>query len=122
MGIFDNSGILNLLTNYLKTQFEIIKIDIQDKIEELLIRIFNYFLAALSIGITFLFVLMGLAAWLNDYLQSTFLGFFIVAGIAFVASVLLLLTIKKSTKHIEETSENEELNTKEDFSEHLKDE
>lgn len=122
MGIFDNSGILNLLTNYLKTQFEIIKIDIQDKIEELLIRIFNYFLAALSIGITFLFVLMGLAAWLNDYLQSTFLGFFIVAGIAFVASVLLLLTIKKSTKHIEETSEYEELNTKEDFSEHLKDE
>ncbi len=105
MGMFDNNGIVNLLTNYLKTQFEIIKIDIQDKIEELLMRIFNYFLAALSIGITFLFVLMGVAAWLNNYLKSSFWGYFIVAGIALLATFILLLMINKSKNVVDETVE-----------------
>jgi predicted PurR-regulated permease PerM len=105
MGMFDNDGIVNLLTNYLKTQFEIIKIDIQDKIEELLLRIFNYFLAALSIGITFLFVLMGIAAWLNDYLKSAFWGYFIVAAIALLATFILLFMINKSKNIVDETTE-----------------
>ena len=96
MGIFDNNNLIQLLTNYLKTQFEIIKLDIQDKIEELLLRIFKYVLAALSIGITLLFLLLGVAAILNEYLHSNYWGFFIVAGIAFLLMLFVLLSIKKS--------------------------
>ncbi len=105
MGIFDNNNLINLLTNYLKTQFEIIKLDIQDKIEELLVRIFKYILTALSIGITVLFLLLGIAAFLNDYLHSSYWGFFIVAGVAFVWMLILLLTLKKSPS-IEELPDN----------------
>jgi hypothetical protein len=96
MGIFDNNNLIDLLSNYLKTQFEIIKLDIQDKIEELLVRVFKYVLIALSIGMAFLFLLLGVAALLNEYLQSNYWGFFIVAGLAFFLMLILLLSIKKS--------------------------
>lgn len=107
MGIFDNNNLINLITNYLKTQFEIIKLDIQDKIEELLVRIFKYILTALSIGITLLFLLLGLAALLNEYLQSNYWGFFIVAGVSLLLMIILLLSIKKS-QSIEPLSEEVE--------------
>jgi hypothetical protein len=108
MGIFDNNGILSLLTNYLKTQFEIIKLDIQDKIEELLVRIFKMFLTAFSIGITFLFLLMGIAGYLNEYLESAYLGYFAVAAFAFLIALVLLITLKKPVNKGDEMMESED--------------
>jgi hypothetical protein len=108
MGIFDNNGILSLLTNYLKTQFEIIKLDIQDKIEELLVRIFKMFLTAFSIGITFLFLLMGIAGYLNEYLESAYLGYFAVAAFAFLIALILLITLKKPVNKGDEMMESED--------------
>jgi membrane protein implicated in regulation of membrane protease activity len=108
MGIFDNNGILSLLTNYLKTQFEIIKLDIQDKIEELLVRIFKMLLTAFSIGITFLFLLMGIAAYLNEYLKSAYLGYFAVAAFAFLIALVLLITLKKPVNKGDEMLESED--------------
>jgi hypothetical protein len=36
MGFFDNNGLVDLLKNYLKTQFELVKLDIQERLEALL--------------------------------------------------------------------------------------
>ncbi len=56
MGFFENNRLIELITNYLKTQFEIIKLDIQEKLEEILVRIFKLVLVAAGFAITLFFL------------------------------------------------------------------
>ncbi len=84
MGFFDNNRLLDLLTNYLRTQFEIIKLDIQEALEALLIKIFKFIFAAFALGITFLFVLLTIAFALNDYFESSYLGFLIMSLVSLI--------------------------------------
>jgi hypothetical protein len=113
MGIFDNSKLIDLFTKYIKTQLELVKLDIQERLEELLSRIFKFILAAFSIGITLLFLLLGLANFLNDYLESTFMGYIGVSIIALVISLIIIYSLNKknpttSVIEIEEVEEVEE--------------
>jgi cytochrome c biogenesis protein CcdA len=103
MGLFDNNRLIELLSNYLKTQFEIIKLDVQEKLEELLARIFKFILIAFALGITSIFFLLGLANWINETTHSLFIGYFSVAGLALIISLLLLLTMKKKEDASEES-------------------
>jgi hypothetical protein len=110
MGIFDNSKLIDLFTKYIKTQLELVKLDIQERLEELLSRIFKFILAAFSIGITLLFLLLGLANFLNDYLESTFMGYIGVSIIALVISLIIIYSLNKknpttSAIEIEEVEE-----------------
>ena len=102
MGLFDNNRLIDLLSNYLKTQFEIIKLDVQEKLEELLARIFKFILIAFALGITSIFFLFGLANWINEITHSLFIGYFTVAALALVISIILLLTMKKKEESDEE--------------------
>jgi polyferredoxin len=83
-----------LITNYLKTQFEIIKLDIQEKLEEILVRIFKLVLVAAGFAITLFFLLLGGSEWINQALESHFIGYFIMAGIIGLASIVLFLSLK----------------------------
>jgi cytochrome c biogenesis protein CcdA len=105
MGLFDNNRLIELLSNYLKTQFEIIKLDVQEKLEELLARIFKFILIAFALGITSIFFLLGLANWINATTQSLFIGYFAVAALALIISIILLLTMKKKEESVEESPE-----------------
>ncbi len=84
MGFFDNNRLLDLLTNYLKTQFEIIKLDIQEALEALLIKIFKFIFAAFALGVAFLFILLTIAFALNDYFDSSYLGFLIMSLVSLI--------------------------------------
>lgn len=95
MGLFDNNRLIDLLSNYLKTQFELVKLDIQERIEELLSRIFSFFLTAFAILITLFFALMAMANFLNQWLDSSYLGYLIVAGISALVSLILIQSLKK---------------------------
>jgi hypothetical protein len=106
MGFFDNNRLVDLLSNYLKTQFEIIKLDVQEKLEELLARIFKFILIAFALGITSIFFLLGLANWINETTQSLFIGYFAVAALALVISLILLLTMKKKEETDKELPED----------------
>jgi hypothetical protein len=106
MGLFDNNRLVDLLSNYLKTQFEIIKLDVQEKLEELLARIFKFILIAFALGITSIFFLLGLANWINETTQSLFIGYFAVAALALVISLILLLTMKKKEESDKELPED----------------
>jgi len=106
MGFFDNNRLVDLLSNYLKTQFEIIKLDVQEKLEELLARIFKFILIAFALGITSIFLLLGLANWINETTQSLFIGYFAVAALALVISLILLLTMKKKEESDKELPED----------------
>ena len=114
MGLFDNNRLIELLSNYLKTQFEIIKLDVQEKLEELLARIFKFILIAFALGITSIFFLLGLANWINETTQSLFIGYFAVAALAMIISIILLLTMKKKDNSVGELFEQ----TPEDLENH----
>jgi uncharacterized membrane protein len=94
MGFFENNRLVELITNYLKTQFEIIKLDIQEKLEEILVRIFKLFLVATGFAITLFFLLLGGSEWINQVFESRFIGYFVMAGIIGVASIVLFLSLK----------------------------
>lgn len=101
MGFFENNRLVELITNYLKTQFELIKLDIQEKLEEIFIRIFKLFLVATGFGITLIFLLLGGSEWINEALGSRFIGYFIVALIIGLASLFLFLSLKPTKNESE---------------------
>lgn len=112
MGFFENNRLVDLLTNYLKTQFEIIKLDIQEHLEALLERIFKFIIIAFAFGIAGIFALMGIANALNQWLSSAFWGYLIVAGISLLVGLLLVASFrtplpeKISEEEIEDESDN----------------
>ena len=112
MGFFENNRLVDLLTNYLKTQFEIIKLDIQEHLEALLERIFKFIIIAFTFGIAGIFALMGIANALNQWLSSAFWGYLIVARISLVVGLLLVASFrtpqpeKMSEEEIEDESDN----------------
>jgi hypothetical protein len=112
MGFFENNRLVELVTNYLKTQFEIIKLDIQERLEALLERIFKFIIIAFAFGIAGIFALMGIANALNQWLSSAFWGYLIVAGISLVVGLLLVMSFrapqpeKISEEVIEDESDN----------------
>lgn len=112
MGFFENNRLVDLLTNYLKTQFEIIKLDIQEHLEALLERIFKFIIIAFAFGIAGIFALMGIANALNQWLSSAFWGYLIVAGISLLVGLLLVASFrapqpeKISEEVIEDESDN----------------
>ena len=112
MGFFENNRLVDLLTNYLKTQFEIIKLDIQEHLEALLERIFKFIIIAFAFGIAGIFALMGIANALNQCLSSAFWGYLIVAGISLLVGLLLVASFrtpipeKISEEEIEDESDN----------------
>lgn len=101
MGFFENNRLVELITEYLKTQFEIIKLDIQEKLEEIFLRIFKLFLVATGFGITLFFLLLGGSEWINQALDSRFVGYFIVALLIGLGSLFLFLSLKPNKNESE---------------------
>ena len=97
MGIFDNSKLVDLVTKYIKTQLELVKLDIQERLEELLSRIFKFIFASFAVGITLLFLLLGLANLLNDYFESSFIGYLGISGLALIISLFIIYSLNKKT-------------------------
>jgi len=101
MGFFDNNGLVDLLKNYLKTQFELVKLDVQERLEALLERIFKFIILVFALGIGVLFLLHGIANVINSYLQSQFWGQLIVAGACLIVGFVLIASFRKPTELVE---------------------
>lgn len=97
MGIFDNSNLVDLVTKYFKTHLELLKLDIQEHFEKFLSKILRFILIAFFIGVTILFLLLGLANFLNNYFGNSFAGHLCVSGIALVTSLIILCALNKKT-------------------------
>ena len=109
MGFFENNRLVELITKYLMTQFEIIKLDIQERLEALLERIFKFIIIAFAFGIAGIFALMGIANGLNQWLSSAYVGYLIVAGISLLVGLVLVASFRapQSEKMSEEVIEDE---------------
>ncbi len=111
MGLFDNNGLVDLLKNYLKTQFELVKLDVQERLEALLERIFKFIILVFTLGIGFLFLLHGIANLINEYLGSQYGGHLIVSGACFIVGGIMMASFRKSAEEmvIEEEVVEEEI-------------
>lgn len=111
MGFFDNNRLVDLLTKYLKTQFEIIKLDIQEALEALLIRIFKFIFAAFALGVAFLFILLTIAFALNEYFESAYLGFLIMSVVSLIIGGGLFWSFSKQDTFSINKSDSDEIST-----------
>lgn len=85
------------IANYITSTLELGKLEVYEKIS-LGTSIITYGLILSGVAlITFLFVLVTAALYLNELLQSTWVGFAIVSAFALLV-VLILLIVKKPFK------------------------
>lgn len=89
--------IIDKVSDLIKIKFDQIKIDAQSQFSSFLARVIIFF--ALSILFTFivLFLGLGLAFYLNNLWQSTFLGFGVVSGILLLGFILLVVLAKSQS-------------------------
>lgn len=105
MSFFDPQALLDLLGKYLKTQFELVKLDVQDSLEQLMQRLLRALFALMALGLALLMFMFGLALYLNQCLESPYLGFVLVGGILLILAIALWLGLKKSITASEDESE-----------------
>ena len=89
--------LISHLVGYIDTKIALTKLELEERLEEIITNSFHFFLAIL---IGFLFILVanfGIFFYLNSILESTFLGFLIVACFYLI---FLLIFIFDSNKTI----------------------
>jgi hypothetical protein len=91
-----NDSLIGNLTGYIDTRIDLVRLEVQQKVSTILVgTIHGAALAMLGLlFIIFVSIFAGLA--LNSVLDSTFLGFGIVAGFYLVLLVLVLVGVDKA--------------------------
>ncbi len=100
MKLFDIDKLLDTLTSYLETKLEIFKLDLKEEIGSAISKVIIYIIVGVLGIIAFAFALLALATFLNELLESNFLGYLIDVGIIFIAIAILYLKKEKIAKLI----------------------
>jgi len=110
MKILDPNGLIDNLYKYVQTNIEIAKVEVQEKIEDTVKKVALVVVLAL-IGMLFLiFLLITLALFVNQILESQYLGFAIVTVLLALICAITYLKIKplletsKSVEKLEDFS------------------
>lgn len=91
-----NDSLISNLTGYLDTRVEIVKLELQEKVSDILVSTLHGATLAI-LGLLFLLFLSVFAGMaLNDALDSRFWGFGIVAGFYLLLLVLVLVGVDKA--------------------------
>ncbi|MBD2770452.1 phage holin family protein [Hymenobacter sp. BT664] len=91
-----NDSLIGNLTGYLDTRIDLVRLEVQQKVSTIFVStIHGVTLALLGLlFLIFLSIFAGLA--LNSALESSFLGFGIVAGIYLLMLILVLVGVDKA--------------------------
>ena len=92
MKILDPNGLVDNIYKYVQTNIEIAKVEVQEKIEDTIKKVAIIAILVLSGAMLFIFILLTLALFLNQILDSHYLGFLIVS---------ILLAVIMATTHEE---------------------
>lgn len=87
--------IRNTLYKYVETRTDLLEVEVRGYIERIILKLVYVTAILFTFLIVSVFLLILLAIYLNNVLESTFAGYLIVAG--FFAIVLLLLFIMKES-------------------------
>jgi hypothetical protein len=72
-----------------ETRFDLVAIDIQDKVSEILASMASIALVAMLLGFVVLLVSIGAAMYLSEYFESAFIGFILLAAFYLVVAVIV---------------------------------
>ncbi|OJU73709.1 MAG: hypothetical protein BGO09_06255 [Bacteroidetes bacterium 47-18] len=89
-------NIKNKITEYLQLRFEIVRLEVIEKLANAMAYIIFVVMSILVSFIVILFLSIGLAEWVCEMMDSRFLGYFIVG----CALLLFIIIVFMSSKHI----------------------
>jgi len=90
--IFDLNRLTETVSAYIETRIELLKLDFQEQFVRFMAKALTWGIMLLC-GLTILFFLsFGLAALLNELLESKYLGFMLVAGLYLLIAVVVYLS------------------------------
>jgi uncharacterized membrane protein YqjE len=95
MKILDPNGLVDNLYKYVQTNVEIVKVEVQEKIEDAVKKIAIFAILALSVTLLLVFLLITLALFLNQIFSSQYLGFLIVSVLLAVITAIAFFMIKQ---------------------------
>lgn len=88
MSLFGKQNIAKKISRYIELRLELVRLDIQEKLIDVIITLFELGVVAALLGGFFIFANLALALFLNHFLDSYFIGFLVVA---FLQLLLLLI-------------------------------
>lgn len=94
MDILNFSKIKDTLTDYLKVKFELFKLDMTEHISNILAQLIAFLVILIVLTFVILFLSIGLSQYFNTVLESNSLGYVIVAGIYFIALLIVIYLLK----------------------------
>jgi len=106
--LFDIDKLLDTLTGYLETKLEIFKLDLKEEIASIISKIIIYLIIGLLGIIALAFTLLAVAEFLNDYFESSYIGYLINVGFLVITSGLLYLRKDKLGQAIWEQIDNDD--------------
>ncbi len=95
MKILDPNGLIDNLYKYVQTNIEIAKVDVQEKIENMVKKVAVFAILVLSVALLLVFILITLALFLNQTLSSNYLGFLIVSALLAVITGITFFMVKQ---------------------------
>ena len=98
MKILDPNGLVDNLYKYVQTNIEIAKVEIQEKIEDTIKKVALIAILAIIGTLFLIFLLITLSSFLNEILESQYLGYLIVTGILGIFCGLVYMKIKPLLK------------------------
>jgi uncharacterized RDD family membrane protein YckC len=95
MKILDPNGLVDNLYKYVQTNVEIVKVEVQEKIEDAIKKVVIFAILALSVTLLLVFLLITFALFLNQILSSNYLGFLIVSLLLAVITAVAFFMMKQ---------------------------
>ncbi len=97
--VSDIHKVIEIGKKYLEIRIELLKLDFKEQASHYLLKTGFLFVSVLIFFVILLFLSLGLAFYLNELTNSSYYGFFIMAGIFFLMAILLLLLRNNKSVH-----------------------
>ncbi len=93
MKILDPNGLVDNLCKYVQINIEIAKVEVQEKIEDMIKKVVLIAILAITGMIFLMFLLITLALFMNKILENQYLGFLVITVILGVVGGLVYVKI-----------------------------
>jgi hypothetical protein len=93
------NALIDNLKGYVETKIELLKIEVQEKLTTLITLFLVLFCVAIFGVLAFFFLNIALALYLNQILDSAFLGFVILGSFYLLILIVLVFSTIKGTIH-----------------------
>jgi len=93
-------SLLEKVTEYGKTNFELIKLKVLDKASDVVSSLIPHSVVFVFIASCLLFINLGLALWLGEILDNVYYGFFVIAAFYGITGLVIRLFMYKLIKRI----------------------